>query len=134
MKRVRIDRAAANLSLSPIFLGDVATQNLVAEEESDHLRVTAVTFEDGARNCWHSHTTDQVLVVTAGRGIVATDDDEVRVGAGDVVFIPAGKRHWHGAEPSEDFTHLSILTPGEMELQDDLVAAVAAGFESPFGR
>lgn len=134
MKLVRIDRAAADLSLSPIFLGDVATQNLVAEEESDHLRVTAVTFEDGARNCWHSHTTDQVLVVTAGRGIVATDADEVRVGVGDVVFVPAGKRHWHGAEPGEDFTHLSILTPGEMELQDDLVTSSSVGFVSPFGR
>jgi quercetin dioxygenase-like cupin family protein len=133
MKRIRIDREAAAASLSPIFVGDVATQNLVAEGEADLLRVTAVTFEQGARNRWHRHTTDQVLVVTAGRGIVATEAEEVRVGVGDVVFVPAGERHWHGAEDGETFTHLSILTPGEMTIEDDLVGAVP-GFVSPFGR
>lgn len=134
MKRVQIDRAAAVPSLSPIFVGDVATQNLVAEGEADLLRVTAVTFEDGARNRWHRHTTDQVLVVTAGRGIVATEAEEVSVAVGDVVFVPAGERHWHGAEPGEAFTHLSILTPGEMAIEDDAAGRGAEGFVSPYGR
>lgn len=134
MKRVQIDPGAAQRSLSPIFVGDVATQNLVAEGDAELLRVTAVTFEDGARNRWHRHTTDQVLVVTAGRGIVATEAEELDVGIGDVVFVPAGERHWHGAAPGETFTHLSILTPGEMTVEDDLVGTSAAGFVSPYGR
>jgi quercetin dioxygenase-like cupin family protein len=133
VKHVRIDRALADPSLSPIFLGEVLTQNLVAEGEATLLRVTAVTFEDGARNRWHRHTTDQVLVVTAGRGIVATDFEEYRVGIGDVVLVPAGERHWYGAEPGESFTHLSILTPGEMTIEDELIGATS-GFVSPFGR
>jgi len=118
MKLIRLDGAAATPSHSPIFVGEVRTQNLVAEGDASLLRVTAVTFDDGARNKLHRHTTDQVLVVTAGRGIVATADAELRVGPGDVVLVPAGERHWHGAEPGQSFTHLSILTPGEMVIEE----------------
>lgn len=119
MKRIRIDRAVAATNVSPIFVGEVVTQNLVAEGDASLLRVTAVTFEDGARNRWHRHTTDQVLVVTAGSGIVATEEEELTVGPGDVVLIPAGEHHWHGAETGLSFTHLSILTPGQMTIEDD---------------
>ena len=118
LKRIRIDRGAASYNPSPIFDGPVATQNLVDEDDAALLRVTAVTFEDGARNRWHRHTTDQVLVVTEGAGIVATDTGEVLVEAGEVICIPAGERHWHGAQPGRTVTHLSILTPGHMEVAE----------------
>ena len=118
MKLIKQQREAAVPNPSPIFEGTVRTQNLVAEGDASLLRVTAVTFEDGARNKLHRHTTDQVLVVTHGRGIVATESEELRVGAGDVVLVTAGERHWHGAEPGQDFTHLSILTPGKMTIEE----------------
>jgi quercetin dioxygenase-like cupin family protein len=118
MKLVKQDEAAARPNPSPIFEGEVVTQSLVAEGEAVLLRVTAVTFRDGARNKLHHHASDQVLVVTHGRGIVATEDEELRVGPGDVVLISAGERHWHGAEPGESFTHLSILTPGAMTIDE----------------
>ena len=116
MKLIRQDDAAARLSHSPIFEGEVVTQNLVAEGDAPLLRVTAITFRDGARNRLHHHSTEQVLIVTHGRGIVATEAEELRVEPGDVVLIPPGERHWHGAEPGHDFTHVSILTPGEMTI------------------
>jgi quercetin dioxygenase-like cupin family protein len=116
MKLVRIEREAATPDRAPIFEGDVLRQNLVAEGDAALLRVTAVTFLDGARNKLHEHSTDQVLVVTAGRGIVANEVEEFHVAPGDVVLIPRGERHWHGAEPGADFTHLSILTPGQMTI------------------
>jgi len=118
VKRMRLDRAAAAPSPSPIFVGPVRTQNLIADGEAESLRVTAVTFEDGARNRWHMHTTDQLLVVTEGHGVVATEGQELDVAAGDVILIPAGCRHWHGAAPGQSFTHIAILTPGEMTLEE----------------
>ncbi|MGI9254847.1 MAG: cupin domain-containing protein [Thermomicrobiales bacterium] len=118
MKRVRIDRAEATYNPSPIFVGPVATQNLVDEDDAALLRVTAVSFEDGARNLWHRHSTDQVLIVTEGAGIVATETGEVLVEAGEVICIPAGERHWHGAQPGQTFTHLSVLTPGHMDVEE----------------
>lgn len=118
VKRVRLDLAAAAPSPSPIFVGPVRTQNLIADGDAESLRVTAVTFEDGARNRWHMHDTDQLLVVVEGHGVVATEAQEIHVAAGDVILIPAGHRHWHGAEPGKTFTHIAILAPGEMTLEE----------------
>jgi quercetin dioxygenase-like cupin family protein len=46
-------------------------------------------------------------------GIVATEHEEQTVRAGDVAYIPAGERHWHGAKPGLDMTHLAILGSGK---------------------
>ncbi len=95
-----------------IFVGEVALQTIIGDEARD-LRLTEVTFRDGARNRLHTHTTDQILIVTAGEGIVATEHEERPVQAGDVAYIPAGERHWHGAKPGADMTHLAVLGNGK---------------------
>ena len=119
IRHVRLDRSRAAPSTNPIFIGSVSTQEVVNEALGELLRVTAVTFEHGAVNRPHRHTTDQVLVATSGSGFVATDDERHPLEPGDVAFIPAGTRHWHGANPDSTFTHLSILTPGHTEIVDD---------------
>ena len=81
-------------------------------DESEHLRLTEVTFLGGGRNRLHTHSSDQVLIVTAGEGIVATRDREESLRPGDVAFIPAGEPHWHGAREGRDMTHWAVLTPG----------------------
>lgn len=116
IQRITIDQSQAHPATSPIFIGDVLSQDLVPEGLADLLRVTAVTFQQGARNKRHTHTTDQVLVATAGEGFVASDDARLTLRPGDVAFIPKNTPHWHGAAPDQDFTHLSLLTPGHMEI------------------
>lgn len=101
-----------------IFIGSVDSQPVVGDEARD-LRLAEHTFKNGARNRLHTHTTDQILVVTAGSGIVATEREERPVSAGDVAFIPAGERHWHGAQPGKDMTHLSILGAGKTYIVAD---------------
>ena len=66
IRRVRLDRSQGVPSTNPIFIGSVSTQEVVNEALGELLRVTAVTFEDGAVNRPHRHTTDQVLVATSG--------------------------------------------------------------------
>lgn len=123
IRHVRLDRSLGTPSTNPIFSGSVSIQEVVDDDLGDLLRVTAVTFEDGAANRPHRHTTDQVLVATSGRGFVATDEERHPMHPGDVTFIPAGTRHWHGADAGETFTHLSILTPGHTEILDDVSGA-----------
>ena len=118
MNIVRHDPERANPNMTPIFVGEVATQSLVGEIDATHLRMTSVTFRDGARNRPHRHSCDQVLVITTGRGIVATVDELREVVPGDVILIPAGELHWHGAAPGETLTHLSIVTPHETTIED----------------
>jgi 4-carboxymuconolactone decarboxylase len=68
-----------------------------------------VTFEPRARTAWHAHPRGQILIVTAGVGRVqqwGRPIEEIRVG--DVVRIPAGQKHWHGASPQSPMTHLAI--------------------------
>lgn len=120
MRIVRQDRNKAedrSAQMGNMFTGTVLMQNLVAEGDAPSLRVTSVTFVDGCRNTWHTHTTEQVLVVTDGVGIVANDDGEREIMPGDVVLIQPNERHWHGAKEGHDMTHLSILLPGEMAVE-----------------
>lgn len=103
-KRQRSDR--------DIFIGVAESQTVIGDEARD-LRLTEITFHDGARNKLHTHTTDQILIVTAGEGIVATEHEEHAVRAGDIAYIPAGERHWHGAKPGADMTHYAVLGSGK---------------------
>lgn len=77
-----------------------------------------VTFEPGCRNNWHIHHSDkgggQMLLVTAGEGWYQEWKQHPRkLKPGDVVHIPAGVKHWHGAAADSWFQHLAIEVPGE---------------------
>ena len=68
-----------------------------------------VTFEPGARTAWHTHPLGQMLIVTTGTGWVQPwggPTQEIR--EGDVVWIPPGQKHWHGAAPTTSMTHIAI--------------------------
>ena len=68
-----------------------------------------VTFEPGARTAWHTHPLGQTLVVTAGCGRVQRWGGPIEViRPGDVVSIPPGEKHWHGAAPTTAMTHIAI--------------------------
>lgn len=113
MKIVRMESSARTPGGGDLFIGQIERQGLVGEGEAGELRVATVTFLDGAVNKMHHHTFDQVLVITEGEGIVQRDGEpERRVSVGDVILIPAGERHWHGAAPGRTMTHLTVATPG----------------------
>ena len=96
---------------NPMFVGSVETQRMVTKELSDHLLIGNVVFSPGARTKRHTHESDQVIVVTGGRGILATDEEENEVTVGDVVHVPVGEIHWHGATKDSSFSQISVLHP-----------------------
>ncbi len=68
-----------------------------------------VTFTPGARTAWHTHPLGQTLYVLSGCGRVQSEGGPVReISAGDVVWIPPGEKHWHGAAPTTMMCHLAI--------------------------
>ena len=105
---IRVTKAGRTKADNPIFIGHVDNQTVVGEESKD-LRLSEIHFKRGAVNKPHVHSTDQILIITEGEGIVATDSEKREVQAGDVAFIPVNTRHWHGARPGKDMTHWSIL-------------------------
>ncbi len=83
----------------------------------NNFNIGVVHFHVGARNKMHIHTSDQVLFVTAGTGIIATETEQQTINVGDVVHIPAEERHWHGATPDSDFSHIALTAQGSQTTQ-----------------
>ena len=118
MRVKRMTAAGRERSVNSIFEGDVDAQTAIGEDLSHDLSLSEIHFSNGARNRWHVHTSDQILVITEGEGIVADEREERAVSAGDVAFIPKSTKHWHGAKPGRDMTHLSILAAGKTTIVD----------------
>ena len=91
----------------PLFTGPDVTRQVLLPE-SEEYDVNVVNFGRGVRNKFHSHDYEQILIVTSGKGIIATEKEEKVITVGDVVFIPADEIHWHGAAPDSEFSHIYI--------------------------
>jgi quercetin dioxygenase-like cupin family protein len=91
------------------FTGTVRMDPLNNAPAPARVIATSVTFEPGARTAWHTHPLGQTLIVTAGCGRAQRwggPIEEIR--PGDVVWIPPGEKHWHGAASSTAMTHIAI--------------------------
>jgi quercetin dioxygenase-like cupin family protein len=111
MDTSKVDRTQAmpDPTVAQWFAGDVRFQPLVRGRDVELL---AVFFAAGARTRPHIHHDDQVLYFVEGRGVVATESELTHTSAGDVVAVPAGTWHWHGAAQDATACHISIKRPG----------------------
>ena len=97
---------------SDYFTGEVTVVSRFSSEFMDSYSGGVVNFEAGARTAWHTHPLGQTLIVISGRGRVQSDGGPVHdILPGDVVWIPANVRHWHGAVPNSPMSHVAISTP-----------------------
>ena len=91
------------------FTGTVYMDPVIDAPAPARLNAARVTFEPGARTAWHTHPLGQTLYLLAGCGRFQTEGEPVReIRAGDVVWIPPGEKHWHGAAPTTMMTHLAM--------------------------
>lgn len=91
------------------FTGSVRVDFLFQPNEPSRTSGASVTFEPGARTAWHTHPLGQTLIVTAGSGWVQQWGGRIEVmRPGDVVRIPPGQKHWHGATATTGMTHIAI--------------------------
>ena len=117
MKKPEIDPIFALGEENPFgqyFVGQSYLKMLCTEG----IGIGNVTFEPGCRNNWHIHHAQkgggQILLCTAGRGWYQEwGKPAQQLHPGDVVKIPAGVKHWHGAAKDSWFAHLSVEVPGE---------------------
>ncbi len=85
---------------------------------NEGVTVANVTFEPKCRNNWHIHKAEkgggQILLCTDGKGWYQEyGKPAIALKAGDVVNIPAGVKHWHGAASDSEFVHIAIEVPGD---------------------
>lgn len=116
MHVVKVNRRQAEPPDRPSdFSGTVHSHYLARPKEDGKAELIAVFFDPGARTIPHIHSTDQVLHVLEGEGIVATEHEKRAVKAGDIAVIAAGTWHWHGATKSTAMCHLSIKPRGSTQ-------------------
>ena len=106
------DVEAEDASNAPLFYGGKVTrQPLIGAAKTDQYNFSIVSFYGGAKNHFHTHTSDQILFATEGAGIVANEYMELQMAPGDTAFIPSGEKHWHGATDGSNFSHISLTRP-----------------------
>ena len=93
-------------------------QSYLAPVSTEQIPIYNVTFEPSCRNNWHIHHAKsgggQMLICIGGRGYYQEWGKEAReLNPGDIVNIPAGVKHWHGAAKDSWFAHLAIEIQGE---------------------
>ena len=91
------------------FTGSVRIEPLFNANPPSRGSGGRVTFEPGARTAWHTHPLGQTLIVTAGSGWIQQWGRPTQgFREGDVVWIPPGQKHWHGATVTTRMTHIAI--------------------------
>ena len=103
-----------NEAFAQYFIG----QSYLAPVSAEQVGIFNVTFEPGCRNNWHIHHAKseggQILICVSGRGYYQEWGKKAQeLFPGDVVNIPAGVKHWHGATPYSWFSHLAVEVPAE---------------------
>ena len=106
-----IDRA--NIEAKPgtpnYFTGQVMLRAMAATDPPTNVQMLRVEFAAGARTAWHKHSGVQVLVVLEGRCRFQHEGGPVgEADAGEMIRIPAGEKHWHGATPDAPMAHLAV--------------------------
>jgi quercetin dioxygenase-like cupin family protein len=108
MEILRVGSRASGKGPADRFTGTVRIDPLFGPDP-ERVAGALVTFEPGARTAWHTHPLGQTLVVTAGCGWVQREGGNVEiVRPGDVVWIPAGEKHWHGATSTIAMSHIAV--------------------------
>jgi len=109
MEIKRVGSQASAKGPSDWFTGTVRVDPLFQAPEPARVQGAHVTFEPGARTAWHTHPLGQVLIVTAGCGLVQCEGGPVEeIHPGDVVWFEPDEKHWHGASPTTAMTHIAI--------------------------
>jgi 4-carboxymuconolactone decarboxylase len=114
------------------FTGVVRVDPLFQANAPARASGAVVTFEPGARTAWHTHPLGQVLIVTAGMGRVQRWGDPVdEIRQGDVVWIPPGQKHWHGATPNSPMAHIAIVEQFDGKAVDWMEKVSDAQYSAP---
>lgn len=95
---------------SPEFIGHVYRTDLIVPDGThDFAWTNNIVFEPGARSAWHTHG-GMLVLVTGGVGYYQEQGRPAQIlRQGDVLAIPEGVEHWHGAAPDSWFSQLVIF-------------------------
>lgn len=96
-------------AISEYFTGKAFVKTLVAADTVTNCNISDVFFEPGCRNNWHTHPSNQILIVKEGVCYYQEEGGPIReVPTGGVINVLPGVKHWHGATPDSPMVHMAI--------------------------
>ncbi len=105
----RLGSQAAVAGPEANFSGSVKVESVFKAALPSRVGGAIVSFSPGARTAWHTHPLGQTLVVTSGAGHVQQWGGPIHdIRQGDIVSIPPGAKHWHGAGPGTGLSHAAM--------------------------
>ncbi|MGH7563811.1 MAG: cupin domain-containing protein [Gemmatimonadota bacterium] len=110
MKPSAVVRDVDSVVAEPVAAGDGTTrQVLIGPGEAPNFALRRFVMEPGGGMPKHTNTVEHEQYVLRGRARIGIGDDEVEVGPGSVLYIPAGTPHWYRAEGDEPFEFLCVV-------------------------
>ena len=80
--------------------------------QSERMAAGLTIFEPGEASAYHVHeTSDEVIYVIRGSGIVRSEGEEASFGAGVFMFNPSGVHHQHVNTGSEPLVMIFVYSP-----------------------
>lgn len=119
VKMSQVPKTAADMVGGLMTGTQVYRQAILQPNDGKNFNFGIVHFSAGSRNKFHKHTSDQILVITEGTGTVATDHEQRTVTSGDVILIPAGENHWHGAPGRTSMAHITVTAKDSKTTQTE---------------
>lgn len=115
----RVGSQSSQVGSGQYFTGKVRVDAPFQGSAPARVGGATVTFEPGARTAWHTHPLGQTLIVTSGAGQVQQWGEPVQqIRPGDVVWIPPGAKHWHGATAETSMSHIAIAEAQDGKVVD----------------
>jgi quercetin dioxygenase-like cupin family protein len=132
MQIVNPQSQTSNPGPAEYFTGAVKVTPLVKGEEPSCLTCASVGFQPGARSAWHTHPKGQLLIVTEGVGLIQQWGEPIRkIQKGDVIWTPAGVKHWHGASSESAMTHTAVNESQNGKVVDWMEKVTDAEYKAP---
>jgi quercetin dioxygenase-like cupin family protein len=66
-------------------------------------------FAAGLKTHWHKHTSEQLLYVLEGKGVIGTENEQQIATPGKAFVIPKDTKHFQAATEESSFTFLFVL-------------------------
>lgn len=96
--------------------GPEEIETILPARQGSGLKFSLVRFKNGGRTNWHCHPGEQILYILDGEGRAGNETQEwTDLKPGDLIYTTPGEKHWHGAMPKCNLTHISIITVGAPE-------------------
>jgi quercetin dioxygenase-like cupin family protein len=113
MKVIPIDTVkTTDLTKDPLMTdGEVTANFIIGPDVAKQVAFGITRFGPGGRTKLHTHTSEQILYAIEGKGIFATETEEIVVTPGTSVYFGVEEKHWHGATKNSSFAHLTITPP-----------------------